>query len=321
MTFAVYNPGGLGDCFLSLDLCNLIKNRFPNERVAFFTSKNAYDIIGDVLILQDNVDYLGFIENDNLHITKSKHKESTIEIKKIYVNCNTYTDIQPRQSWVLEFIEDHGLPDNHNYIIKYQLDTVKNLSDRLTIAVNDKSDWLLKRKYDLPLKDKVTNLLKNKYNADVIEIGQDNGFSYLENLRLLNNCHLYLGFFGSLSTFAAGVDVDTITYPTIMPPAWIHSIFYSSGWHRQVLPNPENHCKYYSCIQPRPYYYPRIEPTKIKEQMFTQFLGPPTIEDHNDIWGETCNHTQDKKSCISKMTLEDIDKHIQLWLRNRRNRQ
>ena len=38
---------------------------------------------------------------------------------------------------------------------------------------------------------------------------------------------------------------------------------------------------------------------------------------YNDIFGETCNHTPDGKSCISKMTIDDIDQQLQLWFDKR----
>lgn len=314
MTYVVINTGGLGDCFVGSNLCTLIKNKFPHKKTAFILSKQAFDTIGNVIELQDNIDYVGYELDGHIHLPES------VNIEKVYRQTNYYTDISFYQAMVIDFINEYGIPSNHHTVIKYKLDAKKELSDKLCIAVNDRSDWIRKRKYDLQLKDKIESLLINKYKAQVIEIGIDNNLSYLENLRILNNCHLFIGFFGSLSTFAAGIDVDTITYPTVMPPSWASAAFYSEGWHKHVLPKPENHCKYYKCVTPRPYYFPRTEPTNIKGQFFKQFLGPPIIENHNDIFAETCNHMPDKRSCISTMTISDIDEQIQLWVEKRWNK-
>lgn len=316
MTYVVANIGRLGDCFVGSTLCTLIKQKFPDKKTAFIMSKNCFDTIGEVIKLQDNIDYLGYVENNRVILVQDVDADQ-LSVEKIYIQGNYYTDLSFYQSLIIDFINDHGLPENAKTQTYYRLDTPKILPKKLTIAVNDTSDWIKKRKYNLILKDQVKNLLKTKYKADVIEIGIDNKLSYLENLRILNNCHLYLGFFGSLSTFAAGIGVDTITYPTVMPPSWASASFYADGWHKHVLPKPENHCKYYKCVIPRPYYFPRTELTEIKGQLFSTFSGPPVIEDHNDIFGQTCRHTSDNKSCISKMTLADIDYQLQVWLNNR----
>ena len=313
MTYVVFNNGGLGDCFVGSTLCTLIKQKFPDKKTAFIMGKNSFDIIGEVIKLQDNIDYVGYEEGGQIILSEK------IDIEKIYLQGNYYTDLSFYQSLMIGFINDYGLPNNAKIQTYYKLDTAKVLPRKLTIAVNDISDWKRKRKYDLELKDKVENLLRTKYKADIIEIGIDNKLSYLDNLRILNNCHLYLGFFGSLSTFAAGIGVDTITYPTVMPPSWASASFYASGWHKHVLVKPENHCKQYKCVIPRPYYFPRSEPTNIQGKFFANFSGPPIIEDHNDIFGETCRHTSDNRSCISKMTIADIDDQLQIWLDNRWN--
>lgn len=330
MKFFIFINSGFGDMMLFTHICSLLKSLHPDcinsfaidskFKYQFDNGKEGTDALnelGELFILQNGVDYVGIYDKDTKQFIPKFAKTPEL-LEKIINEGNNYfvfddaytaashywSDINLIASMYCRFTEKHGY---HPYIgeTQFNVGTKKQLpidnTKRVAIAgpINWKQKWYGKEDEIFILID----IIKSKSDIELIEIGPENGNSYLDNLRLLNNCHLLIAPMGSLIHCAAGLGVNTISLSSIYPPTWDNPEYYHSGYHRGIACLPEKHCGDYACITPK-YKYHSMDALKWK--------GPPYIE-YNTPWVMECPYTNSGKSCIAETTIMQLVDAFEIW--------
>jgi len=316
MKILLLASGGFGDAIVFTHLATLLKEKYPTYSIDFcigdsfafqFGNGNNKDIL-DILQIQNNIDKLAIMNTENGMMTYSDGTtfDSTqpSPYEKLYLQRDFFTDLGYIKSLFIDFINEEGLVPNIGET-KFNVFRDKTLPEKYPlnhIAVPGVKDWENKWSNNSADVKELYQILSDRgYILHII--GPENGKSYLENLQELAKCNMYIGTFGSIGHFAAGIGVDTITLSSIYSPVWDNPEFYHSGFHKAIVCKPKFHCGTYACIQPKYYSQPKSNPKS---------LGPPTLEDNNP-WVSTCRYTASGKSCVASVEAKDFVKALDQW--------
>jgi len=285
-----------------------IKQAHPDSNIVFCIRENfeltTTKIIGqgvmetlDILSLQEGIDDVGIVLADGRVMSRKNSIQNGIY--KVYNQHGWYADLGIVKSALVDIAEEIGwnnVNTETNFSVGEQLDKRPVFS----VVTAGPLDWDRKLGQNIDLA-KVFGYLRHLIpEATIIPLGRDiNQQTYLEALKTLSTCHLYIGPMGSMTAAAAGLGVDTINVCSVFPPSFDSPEFYHSGNHHSVTAKNDKHCITYKCIKAA--YYKKDE---IK-------INNPEVENH--FWTQTCKYMPDNKSCVANITAEDIIEKIDLW--------
>ncbi len=314
----LYSTGGFGDALVFTHLATLLKEteKYKNHQIDFcvnhdfgfqFGNGNNNDAF-EILKIQNNI--TDFVIFNRFEGTFTYPTGEIISVKTdspyehIYLQRDFYSDLGYIKSLFIEFIEEFGIvPNLGETNFRLWTDNVPTIKEPIKhIALPGELDW--KNKWpgqEHKVKEIYKILTDRQYTIEII--GPETGKSYLNNLRALESCNLYIGPFGSIGHAAAGLGIDTITLSSIYSPIWDNPAFYHSGFHKGIVCAHSGHCGTFKCITPK-YYYPK-DPDPL-------FYGPPVIE-WNTPWIENCPYTKNGKSCVSNVEVQEFITALDQW--------
>lgn len=319
-TALIYNNQALGDMLLGTYLAQVIKREHPDWHITFAIQNNAMLTMStndpdngvsemvEILAIQPGIDSFGLIhpQNGQLQIIKG---ESQKQFDHIYHQSEWWSDLGAAASMQVPYLLEQGLSIEKDKIDTNTVFTVGEERvpfDKITVATAGPLDWNNKIKNDNTRKKILNNLkkygLQYDYSFKIIELGADTvNLRYLESLKILNKCHIYIGPEGSMGHMAAGLGLDTITISSVYPEEWLAPEHYhSSGWHRAISTRKEFHCGDYKCVHEKPYR-----------------PGPPGWGNPRSDWStwpSRCPYITNGRSCIWNTSVEDVSKTFKEWL-------
>ncbi len=311
----IFNSLAFGDALCGSHLAKIIKKDYPNCNITFAIKSNfsltmstnepdqGQKEVLEILALQEDIDSIAILDQETgslLFYSGQKVKEYDI----IYHQGEWWSDLGMVASMQVPYYLDQKLEidrDNIDTETQFNINSPKTLPKHIRVATAGPLDFNNKFKNEYKRQQIMTGILETNSTIELIMLGADIGRrTYLESLKILNNCHIYVGPEGSLTHLAAGLGVDTISMNSPFPASYLNPKFYHSGYHIGVMARPEKHCETFKCITPKPY-----DPTIPKS-----FDGPKS-EFSN--WPHHCPYMEDGWSCIANTEAEDVVKEFKLW--------
>lgn len=307
----ILNPHAFGDALIGTHAARFIKKLYPDSTVIFCLNSNfnlttateqeklkGLEEALDVLELQEGIDDVGVMD---FKIIATRRIPVTERPFKIYIQSGWYSDLNIVKSYLSEVAEEIGW---NKVDTELQFSVGMDIPKRqvFTIATCGDLDWTRKLR-DTVTPNNIFNHVKSLIpETEIIRLGRDvSNISYLESLRILKSCHLFIGPLGSLATAAAGLGVDVISVSDVFPANLNSPEFYHSGNHHSVIVDNDRHCKSYKCVRLQPY------------KKGSKHLGTPPIE--QDFWTLTCKYMPEEKSCIARLLDSDIIEKVDLWFK------
>lgn len=314
----IFNSLAFGDVLCGTHLAKIIKKEHPNCHITFAIkadfsltmSSNEPDKgkeeTLEILKLQEDIDSIGMLDQATgslLFYSGQKVKD----YDKIYHQGEWWGDLGMAASMQVPYYIDQGYPikrENIDTETKFNINSPKKLPDHLRVITAGPLDFNNKFKNEFKRQRIMEGILEVDSKIELIMLGSDiNRRTYLESLIILNNAHIYVGPEGSLTHFAAGLGVDTITMNSPFPASYLNPRYYHSGYHVGVMAKGEKHCTTFKCITPKIY-----SPTIPKS-----FDGPRS-EFSN--WPQHCPYMDDNWSCIANVNPEDVINEFKSWYNN-----
>lgn len=307
----ILNPHAFGDALIGTHAAKFIKKLYPDSQVVFCLNsefnlttaskeerqKGLWEAL-EILELQEGIDDVGIMSTEFI---ATKRIEVIEKPFKMYIQSGWHSNLNIVKSMLAEVAEEIGW-NNINTELQFSVGVEVPKRPVFTIATSGSLDWTRKLRNTIT-PNTLFNYVKTLIpEAEVVALGRDvSNMSYLESLRVLKSCHLFIGPLGSLATAAAGLGVDVISISDVFPAALNSPEFYHSGNHHSVIAKNDKHCKSYKCTRAFPY------------KKGYKHVGTPPIE--YDFWTMTCDYMPDGKSCIANLTDEDVIEKIDLWFK------
>lgn len=303
-----------GDTLISTHLGTLYKQKYPDCNIFMTvrpymnltTSANqeeGLEEILDIIELQPGVDGVGFLLPDGIY----RHKRGKVLQEQpdlTIIEKEWFSDLGLVGSHIVPFYATPEKPfvkrESMDTNLVFSVGEEKKLPEKLTIATQGPFEWGRKINGEETQKEVVAEL--KKY-ADVLELDvKTHKGTYLDALKQVNNCHLFIGPIGSMAHAAAGLGVDTINITSVFPPEYDSPEFYmKTGKHLTISPNKKNHCGDYKCITPK-----NFDP-----QTYNKSYGNPKTE--WDFWTHECSYMPNNKSCLTYYTTKQILDKFYEW--------
>ncbi len=315
----IYNSLAFGDALCGTHLAKVIKKDFPKCHITYAIKTNfsltmstnepdqGKKEVLEILALQEGIDSIAMLDQATgslLFYSGQKIKD----YDKIYHSGEWWSDLGMAASMQVPYYLDQNKPiirANIDTETKFNINSTKELPEHIRVATAGPLDFNNKFKNEYKRQRIMEGILSVDSQIELIMLGSDiNRRTYLESLKILNNCHIYVGPEGSLTHLAAGLDVDTISMNSPFPASYLNPKYYHSGYHIGVMAKPEKHCGTFKCITDKPY-----DPTAPKS-----FDGPRS-EFSN--WPQHCYHMKDNWSCIANTNAEDVITEFKIWYNKR----
>jgi len=315
----IFNSLAFGDAICATHLAKVIKKEYPDCNVTFAIKSNfsltmstnepdqGIKEVLEILALQEAVDSTALLDQTT-GILSFYSGQKVEKYDKIYHNGEWWSDLGMVASMQIPYYKDQGLEikrENIDTETSFNLNSPKELPEHIRVATAGPLDFNNKFKNEYKRQQIMTGILETDSNIELIMLGADiNRRTYLESLKILNNCHIYVGPEGSLTHFAAGLGVDTISMSSPFPGEYLSPKYYHSGYHECIMARPENHCGTFKCITPKPY----------DPYIAASFDGPKS-EFSN--WPQHCPYIEDGWSCIANVEVEDIITEFRKWYKQK----
>lgn len=286
----VINRQAFGDMLLGTHAMKLMKKKYPNSYLAMVISETAtlttveskgVSEMIEILSLQPGVDeVITYGGRCFRRISRSSPFHNRVDF---VLNQNEwYSNLGLVASMQTEF-KSRGFIDTFNTETTFRTDNPSPVKNENLITTAGELDW--NRKIGFTPYKLFGHMEENGYEVQML--GADTHIdSYLTALRKLEESVLYIGPIGSMSHFAAGLDINTINVMSVFPPQYDSPQYYHSGFHRSVLTNRK---KDYSMITPKIYNGEEQQPGWGNPRTEKGFWDYVNSDDYYDIERDLIN--------------------------------
>lgn len=301
--FMIINSQAFGDFLLGTHLARLLKDTYPDCFVGFFipdssnlttSTDGGHNEMLEIIRLQEGIDRAAVVKRGCMK-QACRAEPYNNQISNVFRQNEWYSDLGIVKSMLSDYIVMGHT--NINTETQFNVGQPKDERNFLRIATAGTYDWAIKlgRVPDLSFIDK---------DIELVELGRDTrpGQTYLESLRELNNCDLYLGPAGSMGHAAVGLGLDTIIVSSTLPPEYDMPEFYHSGWHKTIKCRAEHHCGDYKCIVPK-YFDPANSQSG--------WGNPKTTL---DFWTKKCHFMETGISCVASIADYQLEDTYYSWM-------
>lgn len=313
----IYNSQAAGDCLLGTHTARLYKRLNPDCTISFVTRQGLVPTTSEnemftkdlhsLLYMQDNIDYVGQVVN-----TKSGpavqlfDHDQAIEYDEIIHQHSWFSDLGIVKSQSSQLVEKYGIEAIQDTETLFNVNIDKNLpTEYLNIAIAGPLDWNRKtsneRERSLFLQALASFIKSKRVSARVTMLGKDvETGTIIDSLRMLNDCHLFIGPLGLTVHAAAGLGVDTIHLTSVLPCHYDSPQHYHTGWHRAI--KSKIHCGTYECVSEKP---------------FSKEVSPEGPQTKFGFWPKMCPFTENGFSCVHNITHTQIVQELEEWYEQR----
>jgi len=317
MHIGIYNNQAFGDALVGTHLARLFKEKNPEDEITFLipfsmnltTCKDqlkGLEDIYNILRIQEGVDHIGLVKFNeegkmNIEIISD---EPVSSLDTMYFQKEWWSDLGIVGSNTIFYNIMNDLPltrEAVNTETKFTVGIERELPEELTIVSQGAFEW--ERKTHTKIFDEFKERISEYATLIDLDVETHDG-TYLDALKIAQNCHLFIGVAGSLCHACAGLGVDTITIPSIFTMESESPEFYHSGYHKAIRYKEGNHCGTHECLENKLF--------KIEDVTNSASVGNPKVQ---DFWSPTCpiNYTKDGFGCVTQHSVDTIMDEFMKW--------